>query len=107
MNSESDGLIFAVGRTSGTNCSLLSFPAGSPVIYDPTAWEQTLVMVQQGVLRLTCPSGRRADFSAGSIVSLARLSLATIGAAGGEAVTLLLLSPPIGRHRDGTDDKAS
>jgi hypothetical protein len=93
MTSDSDGLIFPVGPSSRTNCAHVSFPAGTPVGCDPGAWAQTLVMVQQGVLRLTCHSGREADFPAGAIVYLAGLPLTSIGAAGREPVTLLLLSP--------------
>ena len=94
MTIESDGLAFSVGPSSRTNRSHLSFPARTAVRYDPTAWERTLVMVQHGVLRLTCATGRVADFAAGSIVYLAGLSLAMIGAGSSEPVTLLLLSPP-------------
>lgn len=100
MTSDSDGLIFPVGPSSRTNCAHVSFPAGTPVGYDPGAWAQTLVMVQQGVLRLTCRSGREADFPAGAIVYLAGLPLASIGAAGREPVTLLLLSPRPVQHPD-------
>jgi hypothetical protein len=110
MTSDSDGLILPVGPSSRTNCAHVSFPAGTPVGYDPGAWAQTLVMVQQGVLRLTCQSGRDADFPAGAIVYLAGLPLASIGAAGREPVLLLLLSRrPVQHpdHFDMIDDKAS
>ena len=110
MTSDSDGLIFPVGPSSRTNCAHFSLPAGTPVGYDPGAWAQTLVMVQQGVLRMTCHSGREADFPAGAILYLAGLPLASIGAAGREPVTLLLLSPrPVEPtdHVDTTDDKVS
>jgi hypothetical protein len=110
MTSESDGLILPVGPSSRTNCAHVSFPAGIPVGYDPDAWDQTLVMVQQGVLRLTCQSGRDADFPAGAILYLAGLPLASIGSAGREPVLLLLLSPRTLEHSDhdeATDDEAS
>jgi hypothetical protein len=93
MTSEPDGLILPVRPSSRTNCAHVSFPAGTRVSYDPAAWDQTLVMVQQGVLRLTCRSGREADFPAGAIVHLSGLPLASIGAAGHDPVILLLLSP--------------
>jgi hypothetical protein len=93
MTSEPDGLILPVRPSSRTNCAHVSVPAGTPVGYDPAAWVQTLVMVQQGVLRLTCRSGREADFPAGAIVHLSGLPLASIGAAGHDPVILLLLSP--------------
>lgn len=110
MSSELDGLILPVGPSSGLNCAHVSFPAGIPVGYDPGAWAQTLVMVQQGVLRLTCHSGRDADFPAGAILYLAGLPLASIGSAGREPVLLLLLSPRPLEHSDhdeATDDEAS
>ena len=100
MTIESDGLAFSAGPSSRTNRSHLSFPARTAVSYDPTTWERTLVMVQHGVLRLTCPTGRVADFAAGSIVYLAGLSLATIGAGSSEPVTLHLLSPPSAGRAD-------
>jgi len=109
MTSESDGLILPVGPSSRTNCAHVSLPAGIPVGYDPGAWDQTLVMVQQGVLRLTCQSGRDADFPAGAIVYLAGLPLASIGSAGREPVLLLLLSPRPLEHSDhdeATDESA-
>jgi len=107
MTSDSDGLIFPVGPSSRTNCAHVSFPAGTPVGYDPGAWAQTLVMVQQGVLRLTCHSGRAADFPAGAIVYLAGLPLASIGAAGREPVMLLLLSlrRPPANSKDTSDGR--
>jgi hypothetical protein len=96
MTSAPDGLIFPVGPSSRTNRGHVSFPAGAPVGYDADAWDQTLVMVQQGVLRLTCRSGREVDFPAGSILYLSGLPLAGIGAAGHDPVILLLLSPRTG-----------
>jgi len=93
MTSESDALILPVGPSSRTGYAHVSVPAGNPVGYDPGAWDKTLVMVQQGVLRLTCQSGRDADFPAGAILYLAGLPLASIGSAGHEPVLLLLLSP--------------
>lgn len=92
MTSEPDGLIVPVRPSSRANC-VVSFPAGKPVGYDPAAWDRTLVMVQQGVLRLTCRSGRKVDFPAGAILHLSGLALASIGAAGHDPVILLLLSP--------------
>jgi hypothetical protein len=93
MTSEPDGLILPVGPSSRINCEHVSFPAGTVIGYDPAAWDQTLVMVQLGVLRLTCRSGREADFPAGAIIHLSGLPLAGIGAAGHDPVLLLLLSP--------------
>ncbi|MGF6889317.1 hypothetical protein ABIA39_004481 [Nocardia sp. GAS34] len=93
MTGEPDGLILPVRPSSRAHCTHVSFPAGTPVGYDPDAWDRTLVMVQQGVLRLTCRSGREADFPAGAIVHLSGLPLASIGAAGHDPVILLLLSP--------------
>ncbi|WP_331722902.1 hypothetical protein [Nocardia sp. NBC_00511] len=93
MTSEPDGLILPDRPTPGTNRTHVSLPAGTPVSYDPAAWDRTLVMVQQGILRLTCKSGREADFGAGTIIHLSGLPLAHIGAAGHDPVILLLLSP--------------
>lgn len=93
MTGEPDGLILPVRPSSRTNRAHVSLPAGTPVGYDPAAWDQTLVMVQQGVLRLTCQSGREADFPAGAIIHLCGLPLAGIGATGHDPVILLLLSP--------------
>lgn len=110
MSSEPDGLTLPVGPSSRTSCAHVSFPAGIPVGYDAGAWAQTLVMVQQGVLRLTCHSGRDADFPAGAILYLAGLPLASIGSAGREPVLLLLLSPRPPAHSDhdeATDDQTS
>ena len=100
MTSEPDGLILPVHPSPGTNCAHVSFPAGTPVGYDPDAWDQTLVMVQQGVLRLTCRSGRQADFPPGAIIHLSGLPLASMGAAGHDPVILLLLSPRTAEHPD-------
>lgn len=100
MTSESDGLILRVSSSASPNWAHVSIPAGPPVSYDPGAWDQTLVMVQQGVLRLTCQSGRVADFPAGTIVYLAGLPLASIGSAGREPVLLLLLFPRPLEHSD-------
>lgn len=93
MTGEPDGLILPVRPSSRTNRAHVSLPAGTPVGYDPAAWDRTLVMVQRGVLRLTCRSGREADFPAGAIIHLCGLPLAGIGAAGHDPVILLLLSP--------------
>jgi len=82
-----------VRASSRANCAHVTLPAETPVGYDPAAWDHTLVMVQQGVLRLTCRSGRVADFPAGAILHLAGLPLASIGAAGRDPAILLLLSP--------------
>jgi hypothetical protein len=54
MTSEPDGLILPVGPSSRINCEHVSFPAGTVIGYDPAAWDQTLVMVQLGVLPFSC-----------------------------------------------------
>ena len=64
---------------------------GEDSLFVADDWRGCLVMVQSGLLRLTCQSGRTAVFEAGSLLYLDGLQLASVGSDSATATVLLTI----------------
>ncbi len=92
MTAEGEGLALALDRSS-VSVDVATLRPGHDEPFEPSCWKGSLVMVQTGALRLHCQSGRAAVFTAGSVLYLDRLPLASLGADGNEATVLVILHP--------------
>ena len=93
MSAEPEGLHLSLdGPALRGRASITVVRPGEPTPYDAELWQDSLVLVQSGVLRMTCHTGAHAVFEAGSVVYFRGLPLATISADGVDDAVLLVLS---------------
>jgi len=88
----SEGLAIPLSSPGRVTETLL-LRTGEPLLYRSEDWHGALIVVQGGTLQIECQSGRTAAFERGSVVHLQDLPLATLRAAEGEDVSLLVLRP--------------
>lgn len=81
---------------------LLTIPGGCHLAYDAGAWDDALVVVEQGELELECLAGGSRAFACGAVLSLAGLPLRSLRNAGSEPVLLAAVTrtdPPGSEER--------
>jgi len=93
MSTEPEGLLLRLAATNCGGCVTATVvPVGHSVPHDKPPWESALVLVQEGVLELTCRSGDSATFPGGSMIFFRGLDLATAIAVGPTDAVLLTVT---------------
>ena len=93
MSAEPEGLHLNLGRTRvEARAEVTVVRSGEPLPFGPQRWHDSLVLVQSGVVRMTCLAGAEAVFEAGSVLYFRGLPLASISADGEQDAVLLVIS---------------
>ena len=80
---------------SGFERRMVRMQPGSQRVYDPSEWEDELVIVVCGTLDLEALSGRRWSFGRGAIIWLTELPLRALHNPSDEVTVLMAVSRPM------------
>jgi hypothetical protein len=76
----------------GFELRLVDIAAESEIAYDPTAWDDALVVVEAGQVELECTAGGRRSFGTGAVMFLTGLPLRALHNRGPEPAVLAAVS---------------